>query len=456
MALFKRQRGGASSKTAAAAVSREPEQAPPEPLALPDLQLPESWPAKPGVKLRLGLVDDPLPEPENPTEKTYAAGLEALSNDDAPAALQHFRSVVAEDHAGVYSTARLVGLVMSAEVGDIATLRALLGPCITNAQPDHFAQRAIKESLLDFYWEPDSDRADIVVWECIDQPAITAQIALAGCLLAISQTAEAVKALEDGVTVWEARNDAWALRAKSIAEEAVASTRRYGSQDYVERLLIHERPEAWDLRSELREAISALLPRDPGAPRGRAGPLVGFDATLCRMYIAVEDVDAVLRYIERYPPWGGSEITRALALEFKGLSDAALVVLDDYLRRPPEDEAWAKVARYQKAALLLKQGDRQRARKELARIYADSPNFDDWRGLRAELDAPTERRRRTTIPEDVRHAVWRRDEGRCVRCGSQEKLEFDHIIPVSRGGSNTERNLQLLCEPCNRAKSATI
>jgi tetratricopeptide (TPR) repeat protein len=452
MALFKRQRGGASSKTAAAAASREPEQAPQEPLALPDLQLPESWPAKPGVKLRLGLVDDPLPEPENPTEETYAAGLEALSNNDAPAALRHFRSVIAGDRVGAYSTARLLALVLSAEVGDVATLRALLGPCITNAQPDGFAQRAIKESLLDFYGAPDTDRADIVVWDCIDQPAITAQISLAGGLLAAGQTAEAVKALEDGVLVWEARHDAWAIRARRIAEE-VASP---GSRLWIEHQLIHEKPDAWGLGAGLEEPIRASLPLDGTAPRGRSGPLVGFDATLCLMYIAVEDVDAVLQYIDRYPPWGGSELTRALALDAKGLRDAALVVIDDYLRKPPEDETWATLARYQKADLLLKQGDRQRARKELARIYADNPNFDDWRGLRAELDAPTERQSRTTIPEDVRHAVWRRDEGRCVQCGSQEKLEFDHIIPVSRGGSNTERNLQLLCEPCNRSKSATI
>jgi 5-methylcytosine-specific restriction endonuclease McrA len=40
--------------------------------------------------------------------------------------------------------------------------------------------------------------------------------------------------------------------------------------------------------------------------------------------------------------------------------------------------------------------------------------------------------------------------------GSQENLEFDHIIPLSQGGANTERNLQLLCEPCNRAKGAAI
>ena len=39
--------------------------------------------------------------------------------------------------------------------------------------------------------------------------------------------------------------------------------------------------------------------------------------------------------------------------------------------------------------------------------------------------------RREVIPEHVRHAVWRRDQGRCVQCGSQDRLEFDHIVPFS-------------------------
>jgi len=63
---------------------------------------------------------------------------------------------------------------------------------------------------------------------------------------------------------------------------------------------------------------------------------------------------------------------------------------------------------------------------------------------------------RGKIPEAVRLFVWQRDEGRCSRCGRQEKLEFDHIIPVVKGGANTERNIQLLCEFCNRSKGATI
>jgi hypothetical protein len=66
------------------------------------------------------------------------------------------------------------------------------------------------------------------------------------------------------------------------------------------------------------------------------------------------------------------------------------------------------------------------------------------------------KRRRERIPENVRIAVWRRDEGKCVECGSKQNLEYDHIIPVSKGGSNTARNIQLLCEKCNREKSDKI
>lgn len=64
--------------------------------------------------------------------------------------------------------------------------------------------------------------------------------------------------------------------------------------------------------------------------------------------------------------------------------------------------------------------------------------------------------RRERIPDDIKVSVWRRDGGCCVRCGSREKLEYDHVIPVSKGGSNTIRNIELLCESCNRAKSAKI
>lgn len=59
---------------------------------------------------------------------------------------------------------------------------------------------------------------------------------------------------------------------------------------------------------------------------------------------------------------------------------------------------------------------------------------------------------RQSISKAVQREVWQRDRGQCVECGSKENLEFDHIIPVSKGGASTTRNIQLLCEPCNRGK----
>ena len=97
-------------------------------------------------------------------------------------------------------------------------------------------------------------------------------------------------------------------------------------------------------------------------------------------------------------------------------------------------------------ALVLQRETRKRAQLEKARAALSG-------GTQA---AEPRIGRRESISEAVRHEVWRRDGGACVDCGSRERLEFDHIIPFSKGGSNTARNLELRCEVCNRAKSDRI
>jgi 5-methylcytosine-specific restriction endonuclease McrA len=52
--------------------------------------------------------------------------------------------------------------------------------------------------------------------------------------------------------------------------------------------------------------------------------------------------------------------------------------------------------------------------------------------------------------------VWQRDRGQCRQCGANTELQFDHIIPLAKGGSTSEANLQILCGPCNRRKGASI
>ena len=50
----------------------------------------------------------------------------------------------------------------------------------------------------------------------------------------------------------------------------------------------------------------------------------------------------------------------------------------------------------------------------------------------------------------------------CGRPGSdrvyipeKKKMEVDHVVPWSKGGSDELYNLQALCKPCNRSKSAS-
>jgi hypothetical protein len=61
-----------------------------------------------------------------------------------------------------------------------------------------------------------------------------------------------------------------------------------------------------------------------------------------------------------------------------------------------------------------------------------------------------------SISKEVMDRVWNRDKGKCTECDSNENLEFDHIIPHAKGGANTYRNIQLLCQDCNRKKSDNI
>jgi len=63
---------------------------------------------------------------------------------------------------------------------------------------------------------------------------------------------------------------------------------------------------------------------------------------------------------------------------------------------------------------------------------------------------------RPPIPQGVKKAVWARDGGRCVYCGDASNLEFDHVIPYSKGGADSVENLQILCRRCNRSKGANI
>jgi len=64
---------------------------------------------------------------------------------------------------------------------------------------------------------------------------------------------------------------------------------------------------------------------------------------------------------------------------------------------------------------------------------------------------------RKTISPRTRYKLLRRDGFRCQYCGKtaeQTELEIDHIIPISKGGSDGYENLITACIDCNQGKSA--
>lgn len=63
---------------------------------------------------------------------------------------------------------------------------------------------------------------------------------------------------------------------------------------------------------------------------------------------------------------------------------------------------------------------------------------------------------RDPIPRELRDLVFARDNHACLWCGATENLCLDHIYPWSKGGPDTEDNLQTLCRSCNSSKGARV
>lgn len=71
----------------------------------------------------------------------------------------------------------------------------------------------------------------------------------------------------------------------------------------------------------------------------------------------------------------------------------------------------------------------------------------------------TETKKMRTITRNISHPtkfkVIRRDKCVCQMCGknvSDEEINFDHVIPWSKGGSSDDKNIRLLCSECNKKR----
>lgn len=64
--------------------------------------------------------------------------------------------------------------------------------------------------------------------------------------------------------------------------------------------------------------------------------------------------------------------------------------------------------------------------------------------------------KRVQFKTDIRKLVYRKTEGHCALCGNfvdYEDYTIDHIVPLSKGGTNDINNLQCACKVCNNIKT---
>jgi 5-methylcytosine-specific restriction endonuclease McrA len=96
-----------------------------------------------------------------------------------------------------------------------------------------------------------------------------------------------------------------------------------------------------------------------------------------------------------------------------------------------------------------------------AKVTQELANLEKHRVKRKRKDIETAAKqqltqvRRTQFAakrEELMLALIERDGYQCARCGSQDNLTIDHIVPLSKGGSDDLDNLQLLCKTHNSSK----
>ena len=60
------------------------------------------------------------------------------------------------------------------------------------------------------------------------------------------------------------------------------------------------------------------------------------------------------------------------------------------------------------------------------------------------------------IPARVKLRIWEREQGRCSLTGRKilpgDAFDYEHRKPLARGGTDTAKNIDAACQPCNKAK----
>jgi hypothetical protein len=109
--------------------------------------------------------------------------------------------------------------------------------------------------------------------------------------------------------------------------------------------------------------------------------------------------------------------------------------------------------------------DRREALQKILHIYVDNKEdaINSANGATKGHAARNNNKRASklgiegTISKEEWFAIIESQDHKCLTCGKIPlKLTMDHIIPISKGGTNMKDNVQALCYPCNYEKGDSI
>lgn len=124
-------------------------------------------------------------------------------------------------------------------------------------------------------------------------------------------------------------------------------------------------------------------------------------------------------------------------------------------------------ARRKKSKAEWREKNRDKINQQNREWHANNPEkaaakIKKWRSKNQESCRTYSRNRKALIKnaagkhtKDDVLAIYEKQNKKCPVCNAclLSGYHVDHIVPLSKGGSNDAKNLQLLCAPCNQSKS---
>lgn len=90
----------------------------------------------------------------------------------------------------------------------------------------------------------------------------------------------------------------------------------------------------------------------------------------------------------------------------------------------------------------------------ISRFALETARFDTQKLENPEIQGSEYQQGRLYGYNDKRAYLFEREKGCCVYCGRKGKMEVEHVVPRSRGGTDSLNNLVLSCHNCNQAKGS--